>query len=141
MTALNNGRGPVPQSRQASGSYKLPIEARAALAVGLIENGGWSLKDAAASLCVNRTYLMLARRLDDDDRLRLARSELKLAQVYRDYRQQLEQSERAKRFGNGGTAILSDAVIENIVREVGVDRVWRVVDKLTSPELPLVAAE
>jgi hypothetical protein len=32
-------------------------------------------------------------------------------------------------------------VIENIVREVGVDRVWRVVDKLTSPELPLVAAE
>ena len=50
--------------------------------------------------------------------------------------------ERAKRFGNGGTAILSDAVIENInFREVGVDRVWRVVDKLTSPELPLVAAE
>jgi hypothetical protein len=54
-------------------------------------------------------------------------------------RERLEQSER-KRFGNGGTAI-SDSVIENIVREVGIDRVWRVVDKLTSPELSLVAAE
>ena len=55
-------------------------------------------------------------------------------------REPLEQSER-KRFGNGGAAILSDSVIENIVREVGVDRVWHVVDKLTSPELPQVAAE
>jgi hypothetical protein len=55
-------------------------------------------------------------------------------------RERLEQSER-KRFGNGGAAILSDSVIENIVREVGVDRVWHVVDKLTSPELPQVAAE
>jgi hypothetical protein len=55
--------------------------------------------------------------------------------------ERLEQSERAKRFGNGGTAILSDSAIEKLVREVGVDRVWRAVDKLTSPELPLVAAE
>jgi hypothetical protein len=55
--------------------------------------------------------------------------------------ERLEQSERAKRFGNGGTAILSDSAIEKLVREVGVDRVWRVVDKLTSPELSLVAAE
>jgi hypothetical protein len=159
MTVLhNNGGKSVPQSRQANGSYKLSIEARAALAVGLIENGGWLLKGAAASLCVNRTYLMLARRLKDADRRRLARSELKLAKVYRDYRQRLaehatqreqtereaaglEQPERTKRLGNGGTAILSDSVIENIVREVGVDRVWRAVDRLTSPELPLVAAE
>jgi len=51
-------------------------------------------------------------------------------------RKRLEQRERAKHF-----AVLSDNAIEHIVREVGVDRVWRVVDKLTSPELPLVAAE
>ena len=38
MTALYiTDAGLVPQSRQASGSYKLPIEAQAALAVGLIE--------------------------------------------------------------------------------------------------------
>jgi hypothetical protein len=55
-------------------------------------------------------------------------------------RERLEQSER-KRFGNGGTAILSDSVIEHIVREIGADRIWRAVDKLTSPELSLVAAE
>jgi hypothetical protein len=55
--------------------------------------------------------------------------------------ERLEQSERAKRFGNGGTAILSDSAIEKLVREVGVDRVWRAVDTLPSPELPLVAAE
>jgi hypothetical protein len=47
-----------------------------------------------------------------------------------------EARERAKHF-----PVLSDNVIENIVREVGVDRIWRAVDKLTSPELPLVAAE
>ena len=101
MTALNNGRGPVPQSRQVHRSYKLPIEARAALAVDLIENGGWPLKDAAASLCVNRKYPMLARRLADADRRRLARSELKLAQVCRDYCQRLAelatQREQAER--------------------------------------------
>ena len=97
----NNGGALVPQSRQRNGSYRLPIEARAALAVDLIENGGWSLKDAAAALCVNRTYLMLARHLDDADRLRLADGKLKLAKVYRDYcqriaeqRAQQEQAER-----------------------------------------------
>jgi hypothetical protein len=164
MTVLhNNGVDPVPQSRHPYGSYRLPIETRAALAVGLIENAGWSLKDAAASLCVNRTYLMLARSLADADRHRLACSELKLAQVHRDYCQrlagrraqreqtkraaveathaQLEQSGRARRFGSGSAAVLSDSVIETIVRDVGVDRIWRAVDRLTQPELPLVAAE
>jgi hypothetical protein len=51
-------------------------------------------------------------------------------------RERLEQRERAKRL-----TVLSDNAIERIVREVGVERIWRAVDKLTSPELPLVAAE
>src|SRR5262249_28537787 len=51
-------------------------------------------------------------------------------------RKRLEQRERAKH-----SVALSDNVVERIVREVGVDRVWRAVDRLTSPELPLVAAE
>ena len=51
-------------------------------------------------------------------------------------RERLEQRERAK-----CRTVLSDNAIERIVREVGVERIWRAVDKLTSPELPLVAAE
>jgi hypothetical protein len=149
MTVLhNNGGKSVPQSRRVSGSYKLTIEARAALAVGLIENG-WSQKDAAAALCVNDTYLRLARRLGDADRQRLARSELKLAQVHRDYYQRLA-DRRAKAARtivvrvrrNGRSAVLSDSVLENLVREVGVDRVWRALDRITAPpEFPLLAAE
>jgi hypothetical protein len=38
-------------------------------------------------------------------------------------------------------ATLSDAAVERIVAEVGVDRIWRAIDKLTAPELPLAAAE
>jgi hypothetical protein len=55
-------------------------------------------------------------------------------------REQHERRQHAKRF-NGGITVLSDSVIENMVREVGVDRIWRAIDKLTQPELPLVAAE
>jgi hypothetical protein len=36
---------------------------------------------------------------------------------------------------------LSDDEVKSIVVELGSERVLRVVDKLTSPELPLVAAE
>ena len=44
--------------------------------------------------------------------------------------------------GNGGsTATLSDAVVEHIVAEVGVERIWRALDKLTQPQLPLQAAQ
>ena len=56
-------------------------------------------------------------------------------------RKYLEQQERSKHHGNGGTSSLSDSAIDNIVREVGVERVWRAIDRLTQPELPLVAAE
>jgi len=44
--------------------------------------------------------------------------------------------------GNGGSpATLSDAVVEHIVAEVGVERIWRALDKLTQPQLPLQAAQ
>jgi hypothetical protein len=36
---------------------------------------------------------------------------------------------------------LSDADLEQLVTEVGIDRVWRVLDRLTQPQLPLQAAE
>jgi hypothetical protein len=42
--------------------------------------------------------------------------------------------------GNGSTE-LSDGVVERIVAEVGIERIWRALDKLTQPQLPLQAAE
>jgi hypothetical protein len=36
---------------------------------------------------------------------------------------------------------LTDADLAALVREVGIDRIWRVVDRLTQPSLPLIAAE
>lgn len=35
--------------------------------------------------------------------------------------------------GNGGTATLSDAIVEHIVVEVGVERIWRALDRITAP--------
>jgi hypothetical protein len=36
---------------------------------------------------------------------------------------------------------LTDAELAVLVAEVGVERIWRALDRLTQPELPLVAAE
>src|SRR5262249_37566455 len=50
---------------------------------------------------------------------------------------------RAKHLGNrnGGAPALSDDVVERMVTEIGVERIFRVVEKLTQPQLPLAAAE
>jgi hypothetical protein len=56
---------------------------------------------------------------------------LKLAQAY-----------LAERPVNGnGATVLSDEVVERIVAEIGIDRIFRAADQLTAPELPLQAAE
>jgi hypothetical protein len=55
-----------------------------------------------------------------------------------------EQRERTKHHGNGngnGTTVLSDAVIDGIVAEVGHDRIFAALDRATQPQLPLQAAE
>jgi hypothetical protein len=59
-------------------------------------------------------------------------------------RARLERHEQGKRHranGGNGTTALSDDAVERIVVEIGPERILRVVDKLTSPEPPLVAAE
>jgi hypothetical protein len=58
-------------------------------------------------------------------------------------RDRIEQHERRKRFGANGGSVpgLSDDAIERIVVEIGPERIWRAVDKITQPKLPLVAAE
>jgi hypothetical protein len=97
---LNNGGEPVSQSvspsRAAYGSYKAPIEARAAVAVDLIELVGCSVQEVAAALCVNPTYVRPACNLSVGDLSQLANGELTLAQVARDYRQRLAER-RAQR--------------------------------------------
>jgi hypothetical protein len=57
-------------------------------------------------------------------------------------RERLERVEQRKqRHLNGGSApTLSDSAVENIVRELGVERIWRAIEKLTQPELPFMAA-
>ena len=57
-------------------------------------------------------------------------------------RERLEQHEQSKRHrANGSGTALSEDAVERIVAEVGVDRIRRAIDRLTEPELPLVAAE
>jgi hypothetical protein len=53
----------------------------------------------------------------------------------------LGQREQGKRHhpNGGSTTGLSDSAVERIVVEIGPERILRVVDKLTSPELPLAA--
>jgi hypothetical protein len=53
----------------------------------------------------------------------------------------VEQLDNKRHVNGNGTTTLSDDVVERIVAEVGVDRVWRVVDKLTQPQLPLQPTE
>ena len=55
----------------------------------------------------------------------------------------LEPRKHSKHHGlnGGGMTPLSDQALERIVAETGVERVWRVIDRLTAPELPLAAAE
>jgi hypothetical protein len=47
-------------------------------------------------------------------------------------RERFEQQERSKHHGNGGTSALSDSAIDNIVREVGPERVMCSLDRITT---------
>ena len=92
MTVQPNGRHRV---RQAS-TYRLPIERRAVVAAGMIEQNGWTQRQAAGLCCVNPAYVGVVRRLTGEDRAKLARREIKLSHVWRDYRRGLAE-QRANR--------------------------------------------
>jgi hypothetical protein len=55
-------------------------------------------------------------------------------------RERLERRECHAANGNSAT-MLSDGAVERIVAEIGPERILGVVDKLTQPSLPFVAAE
>jgi hypothetical protein len=146
MPRGNIPRRAVRQARRRRHSYCATIERRAAMAAGMIKQSGWSTRQAAGAFCVNAAYLGLARQLNDDDRLKLARGELKLSALWRNYRERLAARRKApqlkrQRLLYRRADTLTDADLAVLVAEVGVERIWRTVDKITQPQLPLVAAE
>jgi hypothetical protein len=98
MSTQNNGRSPARQPRRRRRAFytNLSIERRAVVAAGMVKENGWTAQQAAGLCCVNPTYVSLARHLSDEDRLKLARSELKLSHLWKDYRRDLAER-RAKR--------------------------------------------
>ena len=69
--------------RRPWGSYRFPIDQRAAAAAIGVKEDGWRPKAAAGVFGVCQTYIRLARQLSDDDLVRLAHGELKLADLQR----------------------------------------------------------
>jgi hypothetical protein len=79
-----NGRRPAGQA-----SYRLPIERRAVVAAGMIEENGWSQRQAAGLCCVNPAYVSLVQHLNSEDRVKLARREIRLSHLWKNYRRDL----------------------------------------------------
>jgi hypothetical protein len=63
----------------------------------MVRESGWTAQQAAGLCCVNPTYVSLVRQLSDADRVKLTYGELRLAQLWGDYRRRLAER-RAKRF-------------------------------------------
>ena len=93
MSTQTNGQNSV---RQPRGSYRLPVERRAVVAAGWVREHNWTQRQAAGLCCVNAGYVSLVQRLSDQDRLRLARGELKLSHLWKKYRYDLAER-RAQR--------------------------------------------
>jgi hypothetical protein len=80
--------------------------------------------------------LGLARQLNDDDRLKLARGELKLSALWRNYRRHLAER-RAQRLVAECEA--ADAKLDRLIARYGADRIMAALDRVTAPQR--VAAE
>jgi hypothetical protein len=98
MTMQNNRHTATRQARRRRRAFytNLSIERRAVVAVGMVRENGWTAQQAAGLCCVNPTYISLARQLSDADRVKLTCGELRLAQLWRDYRRRLAER-RAQR--------------------------------------------
>jgi hypothetical protein len=130
MSSGNTPRHAVRQVRRRRNSYRASIERRAAMAAGMIKESGWSIRQAAGAFCVNAAYLGLARQLNDDDRLKLARGELKLSALWRNYRQRLAESRACE---------AADARLDRLIARYGADRIMAALDRVTAPQR--IAAE
>jgi hypothetical protein len=139
MSTQNNGRSPA---RQAYGSYQRPIEQRAVVAAGMVREHNWTQRQAAGLCCVNAGYVGLVRRLNDEDRLKLSRSEVKLAHLWKDYRRDLAER-RAKRLAAEREAEVraereeQARVIHTCLDRVGLDRLMEQIVLRFGFEAPL----
>jgi hypothetical protein len=103
----------VSRQLRRRGSYRFSIGRRAAVAAGMVLENGWTAQQAAGLLCVNPIYVGLARHLGANDRLRLARGELKLSDVYKDHRRRLAER-RAQRLAAAREAEAQAARAEQV---------------------------
>jgi hypothetical protein len=116
----------IPRRRRRRGSYRSSIERRAATATIMIKDRGWGAKQAAALFCVNRAYLGLALHLTNDDLVKLARGELKLATLWQDHRRHLAER-RAQRVAEERAAKVQAEceaqvrAVDDVLERVGVD--------------------
>jgi hypothetical protein len=156
----HNGNSTGRQDRRRRyGSYKLPLEQRAVAAARTAEATGWPSKHVAGLFTVCGAYVDLVRHLGEDDRHRLAHGQLRLADLHRRYRQQLaerraerlaverEVRARAEREAQEHEIdslidrVGIDRIVDRFVDRFGCERAVSVLDKLTQPQLSLVAAE
>jgi hypothetical protein len=129
MSTQNNGRNPARQPRRRRRAFytNLSIERRAVVAAGMVRESGWTAQQAAGLCCVNPTYVGLARQVSDEDRLKLARGELRLARLWKDYRRDLAERQ-AKRLAAEREAQMKAEreeqarVIHACLDRVGLDR-------------------
>ena len=133
-----NLRSATPPASAPRHSYCSSIERRAALAAGMIKESGWTAKQTAGAFCVSPTYLGLALKLGDPDRLRLARGELKLSALHKDHLQRLTER-RAQRLAEERAARVQAerarevAAVDGVLESVGLDCV---VDRIVSRNGP-----
>ena len=134
MTALNDDRGefksvgPQPRRRRRRRyGYCSPIERRAALAAGMIKGSGWTVRQAAGAFAVNPGYISIAKNLGIEDRLRLSRGEIKLSDLWKEYRARLAE----RRLAAEREAL--DAKLDLFIAQFGADRVMAALDRVTAP--------
>jgi hypothetical protein len=156
LTGRKTTFAPEPRRRRRRGwgTYIAPIERRTAGAADMCLKHGWSVKRAASVFTCCAAYINLAKTLTDSDRAKLARGELRMAALWRDYRRRLaerraqaeaaaqaerEAQARVRAVDGVLTAVGLDRVVERIVTVFGPEPLMAALDRLTAP--PAVAAE
>jgi hypothetical protein len=141
---LNNGTGAVKHI----GTHLREVTSaswRALLAAELVA-AGFTFAEACAVTGASYGYVTTLRRLQGWERAAVRDGHLSLAQFHTRTRakkvvaEPVKAAPAVKTFAiNTGTPTLSNSAIDNIVREVGVERMWASIDRLTQPSLPVAA--
>ena len=131
-SGLKTTFGPEPRRRRRrrrGDGYRAPIS-RVWTAIGadMCIKYGWSVRRAAAVFCSNPSYIGRAKSLSATDRARLARGELRIAELWKDYRRRLDER-RAQRLAAEREAKVraereaQTRAIDGLLASVGIDRI------------------